>query len=128
MSEVVLSELAETDLTDIWIFVAEDNTKAADRLLDQIYNKCHLLAGSPKAGRPRPELDPSVRSFAVDNYVIFYRETGEASRSLACCTAVATSRLFSDSSRCHSCSRCSRHQAPAPFAGAGPREIFRDFE
>lgn len=54
MSEVVLSELAETDLTDIWIFVAQDNTKAADRLLDQIYDKCHLLAARPRPVAPDP--------------------------------------------------------------------------
>ena len=75
MSEVVLSELAETDLTDIWVFVAQDNAEAADRLLDHIHEKCQFLAGSPKAGRQRSELDPSIRSFAVGNYVVFYRES-----------------------------------------------------
>lgn len=75
MSEVILSELAEADLTDIWIFVAQDNVEAADRLLDQLHEKCLFLANSPKAGRQRPELDPSIRSFAVGNYVIFYRES-----------------------------------------------------
>ncbi len=75
MSKVVLSELAEGDLIDIWAFVAQDDAKAADRLLDQLHEKCQVLAGSPKAGRQRPELDPSIRSFAVGNYVIFYRES-----------------------------------------------------
>ena len=75
MSEVILSELAEADLTDIWIFVAQDNVEAADRLLDQLHEKCLFLANSPKAGRQRPELDSSIRSFAVGNYVIFYRES-----------------------------------------------------
>lgn len=51
MSEVILSELAEADLTDIWIFVAQDNVEAADRLLDQLHEKCLFLANSPKAGR-----------------------------------------------------------------------------
>lgn len=74
MSEVVLSELAEADLTDIWVFVAQDNAEAADRLLDQLHEKCQFLANSPKVGRQRSELDPSIRSFAVGSYVIFYRE------------------------------------------------------
>jgi toxin ParE1/3/4 len=74
VSEVVLSELAEADLTDIWVFVAQDNAQAADCLLDQIYEKCQFLANSPKVGRQRPELDPSMRSFTVGNYVIFYCE------------------------------------------------------
>jgi len=71
VSEVVLSELAEADLTDIWGFIAQDNTKAADRLIDEIYEKCPFLAATPKAGRQRPDLDPSIQSFAVGNYVIF---------------------------------------------------------
>lgn len=75
MSEAVLSELAETDLTDIWVFVAQDNAEAADRLLDQLHEKCQFLADSPQVGRQRSELDPSIRSLAVGNYVVFYRES-----------------------------------------------------
>jgi toxin ParE1/3/4 len=75
VSEVVLSELAEADLTDIWGFIAQDNTEAADRLIDEIHEKCQFLAAIPKAGRQRPDLEPSIRSFAVGNYAIFYRES-----------------------------------------------------
>jgi toxin ParE1/3/4 len=74
VNEVVLSELAEADVTDIWVFVARDDLQAANRLLDQIYEKCRLLSRSPKVGRKRPELNRSIRSFPVGNYVIFYRE------------------------------------------------------
>lgn len=74
MRRVVLSDLAETDLVDIWVFVAQDNVEAADRLLDQIHERCQLLAATPNAGRQRPELAPSLRSFAVGSYLIFYRE------------------------------------------------------
>jgi toxin ParE1/3/4 len=74
VSEVILSELAEEDLIDIWVFVARDDLRAANRLLEQIYEKCQLLSHSPKAGRKRPELDRSIRSFPIGNYVIFYRE------------------------------------------------------
>jgi toxin ParE1/3/4 len=75
VSEVRLSELAEGDLTDFWVFVAQDSTEAADNLIDEIYERCKLLADSPRAGRLRPELAPSLRSFAVGSYVIFYRES-----------------------------------------------------
>jgi toxin ParE1/3/4 len=74
VSELVLSELAEADLTEIWIFVAQDNAQAADRVVEQIREKCQFLATTPKAGRRRPELDRSIRSLVVDSYVIFYRE------------------------------------------------------
>ncbi|MGO9062618.1 MAG: type II toxin-antitoxin system RelE/ParE family toxin [Candidatus Binataceae bacterium] len=81
MSEVVLSELAEADFTDIWVFVAQDYAEAADRLLDRLHEKCQFLANSPEVGRQRPELDSSIRSFAVGNYVIFYRESANVHRS-----------------------------------------------
>lgn len=32
-----------------------------------------MLAATPKAGRSRPELEPSMRSFVVGNYLVFYR-------------------------------------------------------
>lgn len=85
MSRVVLSELAEADFIDIWVFVARDNVEAADRLLDQLHEKCQFLADSPMVGRQRSELDPAIRSFAVGNYVIFYRDgtDGIESRSRA---------------------------------------------
>jgi toxin ParE1/3/4 len=73
VSEVVLSEIAQSDLTDIWVFVAQDDASAAE-LIDRIREKCQMLATTPKVGRQRPELDPSIRSFPVGNYAVFYRE------------------------------------------------------
>jgi toxin ParE1/3/4 len=75
LRSVVLSELAEADLTNIFAYVAQDNPEAADRVIGQIYEKCQFLAQSPKAGRKRIELHASIRSFGVGSYVIFYRES-----------------------------------------------------
>lgn len=58
---------------EIWLYVAESNPPAADRLVAAIEAKCSYLAGSPGLGRPREDLAPGLRSFAVRNYVIFYR-------------------------------------------------------
>jgi toxin ParE1/3/4 len=63
---------AEIDLEEIWLFIAADNIAAADRLLDRIGSVFEMLAENPGAGRHRPELGKSVRSFAVGNYIIFY--------------------------------------------------------
>lgn len=63
---------AETDLEEIWLFIAADNIGAADRLLDRIGSVFEMLAENPQAGRQRPELGMSIRSFAVGNYIIFY--------------------------------------------------------
>ena len=64
---------ARDDLIDTWVFVAERSQSAADRLMDTVREKCQLLAESPKLGRSREELAPSLRSFPVGNYIIFYR-------------------------------------------------------
>jgi len=69
-----LSTLAEQDLDEIWSFVAEDASPAtADRLIDAIIDRFELLAEQPRMGRLRPEFGEGVRSFTVENYVIYYR-------------------------------------------------------
>ena len=69
-----LSALAELDLDDIWAYVAEEASPTiADRLIDDIIDRFDLLAEQPGMGRARPEFGPSVRSFAIENYVIYYR-------------------------------------------------------
>jgi toxin ParE1/3/4 len=53
-------------------YVATDNGKAAEQLLDRFGKVFEMLVQNPQAGRRRPDLGQNVRSFAVDNYVIFY--------------------------------------------------------
>ncbi len=74
MPRVLRKPLARADLLDIWNYVADDSPAKADRLLDTINKRCQTLARFPKMGRARNELGPSLRSFSVGNYVIFYRE------------------------------------------------------
>jgi toxin ParE1/3/4 len=64
---------AERDLDDIWLRIAEDNVRAADRLIDQIWQAEKLLLDHPRAGRPREDLAPGLRSRPVGAYLIFYR-------------------------------------------------------
>jgi len=45
----------------------------ADRLIDAIIERFELLAEHPRIGRLRPEFGVGVRSFTVENYVIYYR-------------------------------------------------------
>jgi toxin ParE1/3/4 len=73
MPRVLRSSIAETDLLDIWLFIAADNPGAADRTLDRIDDACAQLARSPRIGIARPELGANVRSFPVGRYIIFYR-------------------------------------------------------
>ena len=73
-----LSALAEQDLEEIWSYVAEDaSPTTADGLVDAIIKRFELLAEQPRMGRLRPEFGAGVRSFTVENHVIYYRHDGE---------------------------------------------------
>jgi toxin ParE1/3/4 len=79
MSRIRLSSVAETDLRDAWLFVADDSIEAADRLLDMIRAKIEVVAQHPKLGEPRPDLIPAdCRSTLAGNFVILYRAVADA--------------------------------------------------
>src|SRR5471030_975687 len=74
MSRYRLSALAESDLDDIWLRIAQDaSTDTADHVISDIVNRFALLYEHPHAGRTRDEINLGVRSFAVESYVIYYR-------------------------------------------------------
>ena len=77
MGEVLRSPLAETDLLEIWSFIAEDSPDNADRFLDLLAQKAELLSDNPRLGRARPELATGLRSFPVQRYVLYYRSSRE---------------------------------------------------
>ncbi|MGA2200936.1 MAG: type II toxin-antitoxin system RelE/ParE family toxin [Terriglobales bacterium] len=75
-----LSLLSDSDLDDIWYYVASQsgNTDIADRLIGSITDRFFLLTSYPNLGRARDEdLRPGLRTFPVGEYVIFYRLEGE---------------------------------------------------
>jgi toxin ParE1/3/4 len=82
---VVRTRLADEDLVEIWLYIAQDNIEVADRLLEKIDKKCQLLADSPKVGVRRDDLAPDVFCLIEGKYLIFYRiidETVEILRVL----------------------------------------------
>jgi toxin ParE1/3/4 len=64
---------AEEDLIDIWLYIAQDNPAAADRLLDKIDGKIRLLAEQPAIGPAREDIAPDLRYLPLGNYLILYR-------------------------------------------------------
>ena len=68
---------AQEDLLDIWCHIGCDNPSQADRYLDRLEQKLKLLATTPGMGRPVDDLAPGLRLFPVDDYLLFYRQTGE---------------------------------------------------
>ena len=73
MSRVVRSRAATRDLRQIWDYIAEDDPDAADRVLSRIEDRALGHADFPHSGSLRSELSGGTRSFAVGNYVVFYR-------------------------------------------------------
>jgi toxin ParE1/3/4 len=69
MPKVLKRPQAETDLDEIWWFIAWDN---ADRFLDKIEERCQALAQFPHLGVSREELVPALQSLSVGNYLISY--------------------------------------------------------
>jgi plasmid stabilization system protein ParE len=57
-----LSPEAETDLDEIWFYIAINGTvDAADRFVDALTNRFFLLATHTRAGRARDELAEGLR-------------------------------------------------------------------
>lgn len=74
MKKYVLTNQAEADLADIWLHIAEDNIRAADRLIDSLYAAFVKLAQMPGMGRLRDELaSEALRVWPVGQYLIIYR-------------------------------------------------------
>jgi toxin ParE1/3/4 len=74
MSAYRLSHPARADLDAIWLYVAQNaDLETADRLIDTITDRFPMLAKMPKAGRDADEIEPGVRVFNVENYLIYYR-------------------------------------------------------
>jgi toxin ParE1/3/4 len=63
---------ADADLDSIWSYIAADNAKAADHLLNRFGTVFEVLVQNPLAGRERADLAPGLRGFVVANYIIFY--------------------------------------------------------
>ena len=72
MPQVTRRPLAETDILEIWDYIADDSLAAADRWVDQVDKQFRVLATQPMMGRARDELAPGVRSFPFGRYVVFY--------------------------------------------------------
>jgi len=70
---VLFAQSAQTDLLEAWLFIAEENMAAADRVLDTIEQEAATLSLQPKMGRTRPELGKNVRSWPSSTaYILYY--------------------------------------------------------
>lgn len=77
MSRFRISTQAAQDIENIWNYVATNNLQAADNLFDKLRTSFPKLAKFPQMGKDCSILAPFLRSFAVKNYLIFYRPIEE---------------------------------------------------
>ncbi len=71
-AELFWSAAAEADLDDVWLDIAAEDIKAADRQVERISTLIFKLADFPMLGRDRSEFGPSIRGLVKDNYLILY--------------------------------------------------------
>jgi toxin ParE1/3/4 len=72
MNRYRISQLAEQDLEDIWVYLAQNNQIAADQQIAKILNRLPILAQFPDIGKMREDLRDQLRSFPVKPYIVFY--------------------------------------------------------
>jgi toxin ParE1/3/4 len=73
MGLVRLAQLADLDLDAIRDYIGQHNPRAADNVLDQLFETLERLANEPELGEQRNDLAQNLRAFVVRPYVIFYR-------------------------------------------------------
>lgn len=74
MSHFRISPQAQTDLDDLWFYVAQDNVDAADRLLDEVHAAFLKISEMPGMGHRRDDLvNEPLRFWKVHSYLIIYR-------------------------------------------------------
>ena len=74
---LIIAADARKDLSDIWDYIATDSVEAADALYDECLRQFELFVAMPEMGKRQDELSPSLRSFPVRRYLVFYRVENE---------------------------------------------------
>ncbi|MEH2024592.1 type II toxin-antitoxin system RelE/ParE family toxin [Nostoc sp.] len=73
MSRCILAPSTRLDLKEISSYIARFNPDAALRLNKKIIQQCKLLADFPNMGQSCDTFASGLRSFPLEDYLIFYR-------------------------------------------------------
>jgi toxin ParE1/3/4 len=71
--QVRFTPLAEADLIDIAMYIAQDNPERALSFVDELEEQCQKLGRNPLIGAQRPELGEALRVWPHGRYLIFYQ-------------------------------------------------------
>jgi toxin ParE1/3/4 len=77
VSRVRLTHDALDDIDSIWLYIARDSERAADKFIAGVQDCLKQLARFPRLGRSRDELLPGVRSLVYYHHLIFYTIDGQ---------------------------------------------------
>lgn len=73
MVDYRLTQQADQDLRDIWVYIAHDNIAAADKLLGALFDAFSRLSDYPHMGQKRKNLTSEpFHFFPVGSYLIAY--------------------------------------------------------
>ncbi len=72
--EFRLSNLAQKDLENIWIYTFENwSRKQADKYVKEILKQIEILCDNPQIGRPLLNIKPTHRVRKVNTHIIVYK-------------------------------------------------------
>lgn len=78
--DLYISEEADSDLDDIWDYIAKESPARADHFVEQLYRKCISISELEGIGRHRDELADGLLSIPQKKYIIFFlREVSQVS-------------------------------------------------
>lgn len=83
MPAILITPAAETDVINLWVYIARDDPAAADRVHQAAEPTFAVLASMPGIGtiyQPKRAKLRGLRFFPIKqlpNYIIYYRETTE---------------------------------------------------
>jgi toxin ParE1/3/4 len=70
---VLKTAQAAEDLIEIWLYIADNNLVAADKMLSRFEKVFELLSEQPELGASRTDIAPELRHFPVGGYLILYQ-------------------------------------------------------
>jgi toxin ParE1/3/4 len=82
MARVLRTADSRSDLTAIWLYIAQDSVAAADRWIERIDRTLRLLASHPGIGEAVDHLHLGTRRFNVGSYQLFFEPLEDGIRLL----------------------------------------------
>jgi len=73
VTQLIYTDAAERDFTQISLYIAADNPRAARRFVERIREHCAYLVHFPDMGRQRSDIRPDIRALSHGSYLIYYR-------------------------------------------------------